>query len=44
MADAPRTFLFVLGSARRGGNTETLARAAAKTFFDPATETPGIRY
>ena len=30
MADAPRTFLFVLGSSRRGGNTETLARAAAE--------------
>jgi len=30
MADAPRSFLFLLGSARDGGNTETLARAAAE--------------
>jgi multimeric flavodoxin WrbA len=30
MADAPRSFLFLLGSARTGGNTEALARAAAE--------------
>lgn len=29
---APRSFLFVLGSARPGGNTETLARAAAESL------------
>ena len=30
MPDAPRSFLFLLGSARTGGNTEALARAAAE--------------
>ncbi|WP_205324598.1 flavodoxin family protein [Glycomyces sp. YM15] len=30
MTDAPRSFLFLLGSARTGGNTEALARAAAE--------------
>jgi multimeric flavodoxin WrbA len=31
-ADAARRFLFLLGSARRGGNTETLARRAAEAL------------
>ncbi|GAA1662477.1 NAD(P)H-dependent oxidoreductase [Glycomyces endophyticus] len=30
MADSPRSFLFLLGSSRTGGNTETLVRAAAE--------------
>lgn len=37
MSDAPRSFLFLLGSARTGGNTETLARAAAE-HLEPAVE------
>ncbi|GLW70999.1 flavodoxin [Kitasatospora phosalacinea] len=34
---APRSFLFLLGSARTGGNTEALARAAAEQL-PPGTE------
>jgi NAD(P)H-dependent FMN reductase len=30
MADSPRSFLFILGSSRTGGNTETLVRTAAE--------------
>lgn len=37
MADAPRSFLFLLGSARHGGNTEALARAAAE-HLEPEAE------
>jgi multimeric flavodoxin WrbA len=37
MPDAPRSFLFLLGSARHGGNTETLARAAAE-HLEPEAE------
>jgi multimeric flavodoxin WrbA len=37
MAHAPRSFLFLLGSARTAGNTEALARAAAE-HLEPAAE------
>lgn len=37
MADVPRSFLFLLGSSREGGNTEALARAAAE-HLSPADE------
>jgi multimeric flavodoxin WrbA len=42
MADAPRSFLFLLGSARTGGNTEALARHAAE-HLEPAAERRWIR-
>jgi multimeric flavodoxin WrbA len=42
MADASRSFLFVLGSSRTGGNTETLARAAAE-HLEPAAEQRWLR-
>ncbi|MFG1610416.1 flavodoxin family protein [Actinoplanes sp. NPDC049265] len=32
MPDAPRRYLFVMGSARSGGSSETLARAAAASL------------
>lgn len=35
---SPRSFLFVLGSARTGGNTETLARAAAEHLEPEAAQ------
>jgi multimeric flavodoxin WrbA len=40
--DAPRSFLFLLGSARADGNTETLARAAAE-HLEPDAEQRWIR-
>jgi multimeric flavodoxin WrbA len=42
MADAPRSFLFLLGSARAGGNTEALARHAAE-HLEPAAAQRWIR-
>lgn len=36
--DSPRSFLFVLGSSRTGGNTETLARAAAEHLEPEAAQ------
>jgi multimeric flavodoxin WrbA len=38
MSDAPRSFLFLLGSSRTGGNTEALARAAAEQLEPEATQ------
>ncbi|MQM27130.1 flavodoxin family protein [Glycomyces albidus] len=35
---SPRSFLFLLGSARTGGNTETLARAAAEHLEPEAAQ------
>ncbi|RRR99663.1 flavodoxin family protein [Glycomyces terrestris] len=42
MADSPRSFLFLLGSSRTGGNTETLARAAAE-HLEPEAEQRWLR-
>ena len=39
MTDAPRHFLFLLSSARQGGNAEALARAAAKNLPAGAQQT-----
>ncbi|MDN3241985.1 flavodoxin family protein [Glycomyces tritici] len=38
MPDAPRSFLFLLGSSRTGGNTEALARTAAEQLEPEATQ------
>ncbi|GAA2271059.1 NAD(P)H-dependent oxidoreductase [Glycomyces scopariae] len=38
MADSPRSFLFLLGSSRTGGNTETLVRAAAEHLEPEAAQ------
>lgn len=38
MSEASRSFLFLLGSARTGGNTEGLARAAAAHLEPEATQ------